>query len=199
MKATILDPQVKVYSSMDENALSIATLQMGNEVDVGGTKRKAGKFWKPITLSTGQQAFLPGETKIFVIRDGSLMDNNVDVHADPSAGSLVKKQLMRNAKLTILQVRTEQGLQWVRVRDEMGTEGFISGDTRVRVKPVRTKGMGRKNMLSGGMWLAAGLVMVFSERSAPAGGSLSMLGYFAILFGIAMLISGLWQVVKAPA
>ena len=199
MKARILDPQVKVYSTMDGNTLSIATLQEGNEIEFGATKRKAGKLWTPIVLSTGQQAFIPAETRIYVIREGSLMQDNVSVYAEPSDGSLVKQQLKRNAKISILQVTHDQGKDWVRIRDSVGNEGFISGDTRVRLTPQRTKSMGRKNMINGGMWLVAGIVMVISERSAPAGSSLSLLGYFALIFGLVMFVSGLMQFLKAPA
>lgn len=197
MKATILDPQVKVYSSMDENSLSIATLQTGTEIEYGGMKRKAGKFWKYIILSTGQQAYIPGVANLYLIREGTLMQDHVEVHSEPSAGSLIKQQLKRKDKVSILQVTKEK--DWVRIRDTTGNEGFISGDTRLRLAPIRTKDMGRKNMLSGGMWLAAGLIMIISENSSPSGSGLSMLGYFALLFGIAMFISGLLQFIKAPA
>jgi len=73
MKARIIDPQVKVYSSFDANAVSIATLTEGSEVEFGAPKRKAGKLWLPIILSTGQQAYISGETRLFPIRLASLM------------------------------------------------------------------------------------------------------------------------------
>jgi len=199
MKARILDSNVKVYSSMEEHALSIATLQEGSEIEFGGTKRKAGKQWVPITLSTGQQAFIPAETRIYIIREGSLMQNGVEMHAEPSAGSLIKQQLMRNSKLSILQVVKEQGQDWVRVRDTSGNEGFIPGDTRFRLSVQKTKAMGRKNMISGGMWLIAGLIMLFSESSAASGSGFSLLGYGALIFGGVMLVSGIVQFVTAPA
>ena len=199
MKARILDPQVKVYSSMDENAVSIASLPEGSEIEFGGAKRKAGKLWVPITLSTGQQAYIHGETHIFVMREGSLLQNNVDLHAEPSGGSLIKQQLARNSKLYILQVVKGEGQDWVRVRDATGNEGYISGDTRIRVLQQKTKAMGRKNMLTGAMWLIAGLVITFSGSAATSGSGFNLLGYGAILFGAVMLISGVVQYVTAPA
>jgi len=184
---------------MDEYALSIATLQEGSEIEFGGTKRKSGKQWVPIILSTGQPAYIPAETRIYIIREGALMQNNVDMHSEPSAGSLIKQQLMRNTKLSILQVVKEGGQDWVRVRDASGNEGFIPGDTRVRLTVQKTKAMGRRNMISGGMWLIAGLIMVFSESSAAPGSGFSLLGYFALLFGLVMLVSGIVRFVTAPA
>jgi hypothetical protein len=197
MKGRILDPQVKVYSSIDANAISIATLPEGSEIEYGPAKRKAGKVWFPIILSTGQQAFIPGDSRVMPIRVGSLLQNNVDLHAEPSAVSLIKQQLARNSKLYILQVVKGEGQDWVRVRDATGNEGYISGDTRIRVLQQKTKAMGRKNMLSGTMWLIAGLIMTFSGNSPASGSSFSLLGYGAILFGAVMLISGLVQVLTA--
>jgi hypothetical protein len=198
MKARILDEQVKVYSSMDANAVSIATLSEGSEIEFGATKRKGGKLWVPITLSTGQQAFIPGEARISVIRQGALLQNNVDLVAEPSEGALIKQQLARNTKLDILQVMKGDGKDWVKVRVENGNEGYIAGNTRIRVIQQKTKAMGRKNILSGAMWLIAGLVIIFSNSSATSGSSFTILGYGAILFGGFMLISGLVQFFTAP-
>jgi len=198
MRARILEPQVKVYTSMDANAVSITTLPEGTEVEFGGAKRKAGKLWVPITLSTGQQAYIPGETKIFVIQQGSLLQNNVDLRSEPSSGSLVKQQLARNTKVYILQVVKGDGQDWVKVRDMTGNEGYIDGNTRIRVAAQKTKAQGRKNVFSGAMWLIAGAVITFSG-SSPASSGFYLLGYLAIAYGLVMVISGIVQMITAPA
>ncbi len=199
MKARILDPQVKVYSSLDENAISIATLQEGNEIEFGAAKKRAGKLWVPITLSTGQLAYIPGDTHIFAIREGSLMQSTADVHAEPSVESAVTQQLGLNAKFYILQRVSENGQIWMRIRDMKGSEGFIFGDTRIRVTQIKTKAAGMKNVVSGVMWLVVGILLNFSGIAASSGGSYKILGYGAILFGGVMLISGLIQYFTAQA
>jgi hypothetical protein len=198
MKGRILDPEVKVYSGMDANAVSIATLPQGSEIEFGGARKKVGKVWVPITLSTGQQAYIPGDARIFVVRQGSLLQDNVDLVTEPKEGSLVKQQLARNTQLEIMQVVKGEGQDWVQVRDTKGNEGYISGNTRIRVIQQKTKAMGRKNMLSGAMWLIAGLIIIFSNSSATSGSSFTILGYGAILFGAVMLISGAVQLFTAP-
>jgi len=198
MKARILDPQVKVYSSFDANAVSIATLNEGSEVEFGAPKRKAGKLWLPITLSTGQLAYIPGETRLFLIRMASIMQN-VDLHTEPSSGSLVKQQLPRNTRVYVMEVIKRDDQDWVKVRDMNGSEGFISGNTSIRVIQEKTKAMGRRNMFTGVMWLIAGLIVTFSGGSPASGGGFTLLGYGAILFGAVMLISGLVQLFTAPS
>jgi hypothetical protein len=198
MRARILDAQVKVYTSMDANAVSLTTLPEGTEIEFGGAKRKAGKFWIPITLSTGQQAYIPGDTKLFLIRQGSLLQNNVDLRSEPSSGSLIKQQLARNTKLYILEVVKGDGQDWVRVRDMTGNEGYIDGNTHIKVTPQKTKAQGRKNILSGVMWVIAGVVITFSG-SSPASSGFYLFGFGAIVFGLVMLIMGIVQAVTAPA
>jgi hypothetical protein len=193
MKATILDKQVKVYSSIDANAVSIATLPEGSEIEFGAAKKRAGKLWVPITLSTGQLAYIPGDTHIFAIREGSLMQNSADVHAEPSAESVTTQQLGLNAKFYILGRINQNGQIWMRIRDMNGKEGFIFGDTRIRVIQQKTKAAGMKNVVSGVMWLAVGVLVSFSGIAATSGGSFTLLGYGAILFGAVMLISGAVQ------
>jgi uncharacterized protein YgiM (DUF1202 family) len=198
MRARILDQQVKVYTSMDANAVSLTTLPEGTEVEFGGAKRKAGKLWVPITLSTGQQAYIPGETKIYVIQQGSLLQNNVDLRSEPSSGSLIKQQLARNTKVYILQVVKGDGQDWVRVRDMTGNEGYIDGNSRIRVTAQKTKAQGRKNMFSGAMWLIAGAVVSFSG-SSPASSGFYLFGYLAMAYGLVMVVSGIVQMITAPA
>ena len=108
----------------------------------------------------------------------------------------MKQQLVRNSKFEILQVL--EGKKWVKIRDANGNEGFISGNTRIQEIRQKTKAMGRKNMLSGGMWLIAGLIIVYSNSSVTSGGSLVLLGYGALIFGAVTLIMGLVQFFTAP-
>jgi Bacterial SH3 domain len=199
MKARILDPQVKVYSSLDSNAVSIATLNEGSEVEIGPQKRKMGKVWYPISLSTGQLAYIPGETRLSRIRMASVMQNNVELRSEPSASSPVKQTLVRNTKLYVLEVVNRENQDWARVRDMNGVEGYVSGNTSMRLIQEKTKALGRKNMLTGAMWLIAGIIVIFSGGSPASGGSFTLLGYGALLFGAIMLVSGFMQVLKAPS
>jgi capsular polysaccharide biosynthesis protein len=199
MKARTLDGQVKVYSSTDANAVSIAVLPEGTEIEFGAARRTGGKVWVPITLSTGQQAFIPGDARIYVIKQGALMQNSVDLFTEPSKNALVKQQLDRNSKFDILKVEEADGKRWVRIRDTNGNEGFIDGNTRIRVIQQKTKALARKNILSGAMWLVAGLLITFSNSSSASGSGFIILGYGAILFGAFMLISGVMQFFKAPS
>jgi hypothetical protein len=198
MKARILDEQVKVYSSMDANAVSIATLPKGTEIELGPAKRRTGKLWVPIVMSTGQQAFIPGEARINIIRQGALLQNNVKLLTEPKDDANVKLLLSRNTNLEILQVVDQEGYKWVKVRDSNNNEGFINGNTRIRLVQQKTKAMGRKNMVSGGMWLLAGLILTFSNNTATSGGMFNLFGYGAILLGAGMLIMGLVQFLTAP-
>lgn len=193
MKARILDQQVKVYNSMDENSVSFATLPIGSEIEFGGAKRNAGKLWVPITLTTGQQAYIPGETRIAPIQLGSLWQKDVELYTEPTTHSLVKKQLARNSKVYVLQKVKAGEQDWVKVRDMDGVEGYISGDKRIRIIQQKTKAMGMKNIRSGVMWLVAGLIIIFSGDGPTAASTYSLLGYAGILFGGGMLVMGAYQ------
>jgi hypothetical protein len=199
MKARILDPQVKVYDSFEENALSIAILSEGMEIEFAAPKKKAGKLWIPIVLSTGQQAFIPGDTRLFVIREGTLMQAKVDLYTEPSADSAIKQQLTRNARFSIQRVIKGGSQDWVLIRDASGMEGYINGDTRIRLNQQKTKAMGKKNLLTGVMWLVVGVLLSFTNGAGVSSGSFTWLGYGAILFGAVMLVYGLVQYFTAPA
>jgi uncharacterized membrane protein HdeD (DUF308 family) len=80
-----------------------------------------------------------------------------------------------------------------------GSEGYIAGETRIKVIQQRTKAFARKNLFSGVMWLVAGIIIIFSNSAPASGSSFSLLGYGAILFGAVMLISGIVQYVTAKS
>jgi hypothetical protein len=199
MKVRILDTQVKVYGSMDESEVSIASLSRGMEVEIGGGKRKQGKVWVPVTLEGGQKGYISGEARIYAIKEGALMQDSVDMYEEASVESPVKEQLKRNDRLAVLEVSKDGEVRWARVRDINGNEGYISGETRLRLIQVKTKATGRKNMLTGVMWLIVGGFITFSGSSITSGGSFALLGYGALLFGGVMLIMGLVQYFTAPA
>ncbi len=199
MKAIILDPQAKVYGSIEGNPISIASLEKGSEIEIGPAKKKAGKLWVPVVMSTGQKAYIPGETKLHIIREGTVMDASVDLHSYPSTESVVKQQLKRNTRLTILEVMNEEGQTWVRVRDGSGTEGYIRGETRVRLTAQKSKANGRRNMITGAMWLVAGVIFTFTSNPATSSSGLDLIGIGALAFGAIIFISGLIQFLTAPA
>ncbi len=192
MKGIILDPQVKVYSSMDDNSVSMATLEKGSEIEYAAPKRKGGKVWVPILLQTGQTVYITGDTRVFTVRLGELMDQTVDLYDAPSSTATVKQQLPRTTKVSILQVVKDEGVDWVRIRSTDGVEGYISGNTRIRLVQQRTKAGARRNLITGTMWVIAGVIIAFTQNTSGSS-SFTLLGYGAILFGAVMLISGLVQ------
>jgi len=198
MKGRILDPQVKVYSDPSPNALSLATLPAGSEIEFGAPRRKAGKVWVPITLTTGQQAFISGETRVSVIQQATLLQKDVEMHSEPSADSPVKQRLAGNPKVYILEAVGQGNQGWFKVRDASGSEGFIPRRTRMRVIVEKTKALGKKNMLTGALWLIGGVVVTAATWSAASGGGTYIFAWGAILFGAVQLIIGLVQFLTAP-
>ncbi len=193
MKARILDPQVKVYSSTDANAVTFTSLPVGSEIEIANAIKKAGKQWLPITLPTGQKAYIPGETRIYQIPEGYTMQKDVELHAEPSSKSPIKFTLRRGTTLSLMQVVREDGRDWVRVQDKNGTEGYIAGDTRIRKIPPRTKANFRKK-LAEALWAIAGLVVSI----AGTGDFANLLPWVGLLFAVALLIAGIVLYMSTP-
>ena len=193
MRARILDSQVKLYSTPEPNALSLATLQEGTEIEFGGVKQRNGKQWVEITLPTGQKGYIPGETRIFHLRMATLLQNNVPVYHQATEHSLVRTTLKRNAKVYLVDVTRVEGVDWVKVREPSGIEGFIPGKTRLRVIPEKTKALARKNMISGALWCIGGIIVTAATYSASSSGGSYIIAWGAILFGALQFIQGVYQ------
>ncbi|OHB66111.1 MAG: hypothetical protein A2Y76_03575 [Planctomycetes bacterium RBG_13_60_9] len=209
MKARIIEQPARVYREADLNSPSIADLQVGTEVELGAVKKKHGTEWVAVTLSDGQRGYVPGETRIYQIKEATLLQKTVDVHAEPSLQAPVTVQYKKNDRFWIVQYKkndrfclVKQGEEeWVKIRDSAGNEGFIAGDTKINVvqeEPVATKGAGGKNMLFGAMWCIGGTVVTavtYSEASSEGG--TYIIAWGAIVFGALQFLKGVWQVLTA--
>jgi hypothetical protein len=199
MRARILDPQVKLYSSPEPNALSLATLEQGAEIEFGAVIKKSGKKWVEVLMPTGQKGYIPAETKVFHLRMAAPLQNNVKIYHDATEHSLVLNTLKRGSKVLLVEVVRRDGRDWVKVREPNGVEGYISGQTRLRVTPPKTKALARKNMISGVLWCIGGIIVTTATMSAASEGGTYIIAWGAILFGAVQFIQGVYQYFTATS
>jgi len=193
MRARILDPQVKLYSSPEANALSLATLTEGTEIEIGGVKKKDGKQWVEVIMPTGQKGYILGNTRIFHFRLATLLQKEVNVYSQPTSDSLVRTRIDKNSKFYLTEVVKVDGMDWVKVRDLVNAEGYIPGQTRIRVLPEKTKALAKKSLISGAMWLIGGTVVTIVTYSGTSNGGSYIIAWGAILYGAVQLIIGFYQ------
>jgi hypothetical protein len=199
MRARILDPQVKLYSSPEVNAISLATLMEGTEIEFGAVRKIAGKKWVEVILPTGQKGYIPGETRIFHFRLATLLQKEAKVYTQPALDSLPKMPLTAKTKFYLIDVIKVDGVDWVKVRESSTGEGFIPGNTRIRVIPEKTKAMAIRSMISGGLWCIGGIVVAATTTPQTSSGGMPIIAWGAILYGAVQLIQGLYQYLKAPS
>lgn len=202
MKARIIDQGTKVYSQQDTYSMPLTELAQGSEVELGGVKKKSGKAWVTIVLPTGERGYLPGETRIFHLKPATLIQKSVNVYAEPSVQSMVKATFKKNTKFMLTDTVRQDTKSWVKVRDTAGNEGFIEGQTRIKVLPEANKTVGQKNMLYGALWCVGGTVVTVvtydMASSSPSGGTY-FVAWGAILFGGVQFLKGLYQFLTSPA
>lgn len=200
MRARILDQQVKLYSSPEPNALSLATLTEGTEIEFGKVIRAGGQKWVEVIMPSGQKGYLPEATRVFPFRLASPLQNNVPVYSEPSEQSLVRQKLQRNSKIYLTNVSRIGDQDWVQVRDMNGAEGYISGRTRLRVVQQKSKALGRKNMITGALWCIGGIVVTIATYgAASSGGGTYIVAWGAILYGAVQLVTGIYQYFTATS
>jgi hypothetical protein len=198
MRARIIDPQVKLYSSPEPNALSLATLAEGTEIEFGKTIRAGGKKWIEVILPSGQKGYLPDATRVYPFRLATPLQNNVPMYNQPTEHSLVRQTLKRNTRLYLIDVTRGEDQDWAKVRDMNGVEGYISGRTRMRIIPEKSKALARKNILSGVMWCIGGAIII-NIGASSSGGSTSFVAWGAILYGVFQFIMGIYQYFTAAS
>ena len=90
---------------------------------------------------------------------------------------------------------------WVRIRDAARVEGYIDGQTKIKViaEAARiTNALGKKNMLYGALWCIGGtIITVGTYTAASSGGGTYFITWGAIIFGALQFLQRLYQFVTA--
>ena len=120
-----------IYSKPDFNSAPIAELVRGNAIELGVLKNVDGKEWMTVILPSSQWGYTPIETKLLLSKQLSLFEKEVVVYAEPSNQSAVITRMKKNALYHTIPSGS-QDARWVKIRDSVGNEGFIDGQTRAR-------------------------------------------------------------------
>ncbi len=199
MKARIIDQPATVYSGPDQGSMPVTQAGVGAVVDLGAAKKDDGRAWVSIVLSDGRRGYVPGSTRVSFLKCATLLQNDVSAYSQPSTSSPVAARYAKAATLYLGEKVNQDGKSWVRVIDSTGTEGFIDGQTRIKMVPVATKAVGKKNMLFGGLWCVGGTVVtVATYAAASSGGGSYFVAWGGIVFGGIQFFKGLYQVLTAP-
>lgn len=198
MRGILVDENVKVYSEPNEQNLSVTTLRKGDEFELGKVSKKKGEVWVEVTTAAGVKGFIAGGSKIFVIKKVQLLSDQEELHQGPSAESPVIKTYPKKTVVTAVGVEKEGDKGWVKTIDSDGIEGYIRGDTKIRLHQEPTKEGGRKMMLTGGMFaLLAVAFYIYSLKQAQPESSMSLLMVAVFVFGLFQLVQGILEYVKA--
>jgi hypothetical protein len=193
MKARILNSQVYIYSEPDPSSSIVSQVFAGQEVELGSVKKKGGISWVKVKLATGHEGYLSGDSKVFIIRQVSLLQNSVKVYGSPNLVSTPRTEFKKNDKFYLVEVLKQDDKDWVRIRDLQGAEGFIEGNTKIKQIPIVTRDVGKKNMLYGALWFIGGIVVTFGSMAAASGGGTYLVTWGAIIFGAIQFVQGVIQ------
>jgi hypothetical protein len=201
MKAKIIEQSAIVYSDPDSSSPLIAELGVGTEFELGAVKRADGREWVAVTFADGRHGYISGATKIFSIKHATLLQDEVEVRAQPAADSAVVKCYHKNDVFHMTEHVSQNDSAWIKVRDEAGNEGFIDGETQIRVdeeaEPA-SKESGQKNMLVGALWCIGGIVVTaVTYSNASTSGGTYFVAWGPVLFGGIQFLKGLFQVATA--
>ncbi len=197
MRARITSRSAVVYGAPGLTSPVVGQVEVGTEVQLGGTKKADGMEWVAAVLPGGQRGFILGDTPVKVIKHAVLLENGTNVYAAASEQSTVMTRLAKNAKFDILGVVEQDGIAFVEVRDSAGITGFIGGKTKVKTiaePAVPTRASAKRNMVVGTLWCVGGLVLTMVTYSSVAErGGTYFVAWGPVIFGGWQLLKGIRQ------
>ena len=112
-------------------SMSVRNLQVGEQVDLGSAVQGEGGQWVPISLSDGRTGYLPGDAKVFRMRDVTVAQPGLDVYQTPVMGSAIMMSCKWGNILTVTGLAGEGANQWAEVITPTGEYGFIMPGSKV--------------------------------------------------------------------
>lgn len=198
MKAILTDESVPVYSSMEENNISIATLHKGDAMELGKVTKKKKKTWVEIALPGDQKGYIAGDTKIFTVRKAQLASNSVDVMDALSRAANLVKIYTKGSIFTVTSIEKTDDGNWFKVQDESGLVGYIPTSTaKLKVVPEFTRSGATRNIITGLIFAVIGVVLTLMNTNAQQGGSMIYISYAVIFFGLLQIGQGAVEYYKA--
>ncbi len=188
-QAVLKQPAV-LYKDTNDQSAPIAQLKLGDQVKLGGTRKKGKDQWVEITLPDGRKGYLPGTSQVFRTIKVKLIQGDTNVLAEPSINSAIKFKVATNEKFYIL----DSSDGWVKIRTRNGNEGYLDGRVSVKKLAAVSKEIARRNMVGGALWcIGGGLVTCVSYSAASSSGGTYLITWGAILFGAIQFMQGLSQ------
>lgn len=199
MKARIMEQPAIIYAEADAQSTIIRELPVDSEVVLGPVSRKDGAAWVSVTLHTGENGYMSGNTRIYRIQQATLLQNSVNVYSEPSKQSAIRSQYTKGTMFDLVKVVQQDNQGWVKIRRALGDEGFIEGNTKIQVisdnaapKGKPTKAIGMKNMRIGALWFFGGIIVTVASYMMT-GGSGYLITWGAVIFGAIQFFQGLMQ------
>ncbi|MPM19985.1 hypothetical protein SDC9_66412 [bioreactor metagenome] len=197
MKAVLTDEDVKVYNSMEDTSLSIATLHKGDEVDLGKVTRKKNETWVEISLPNDQKGYIAGETKIFTVKRAQLTSKSADLHEAPDETSPILKTYIKGDLMTVKGVETQEAGNWFKIVEEPDLVGYLaSSSVKLRVVPELTRSAAIRNLVTGGIFAVIGIVLSLLNSDPTQQNSMIYISYAVIFFGLLQMGQGAFELYK---
>lgn len=129
MKARILEDNVVIHLSTDNNSPSVQQLFKGAEVDLGRVLTNAGQQWVEVMDGTFVKGFIPGTTKVYFVKKIIVDQDQVIVYDIAAPTAQERARYIKGTVLYKINELKEAEQEWIEVRDENGNTGFIHKDT----------------------------------------------------------------------
>ena len=134
MKVRIIDEKATVYRDMDINSRMDMNLPAGAEVELINVSG-SDDGWGEVLLSNGQRCYISGDIRLYQVARAVLLDQ-VQAYAEPSAASAPSCGYSRGTEVEILDEVGSDDKLWLRIRDNLGKEGFIAGESQILRKRI---------------------------------------------------------------
>lgn len=132
MKARILENNVVIHLSTDENSPVVQQVPLGTELDLGRVLTNNGVQWVEVMDGAFVKGFIHGGTKVYFVKKMLVNQDEVIMYDMAAPTALERARYIKGTVLYTLDETKAAEQDWIQVRDENGNVGFIHKETALK-------------------------------------------------------------------
>ncbi|HTX78734.1 MAG TPA: SH3 domain-containing protein [Longilinea sp.] len=189
MKLRMMNKKSPLYQAASKDSVVVAELNEGDEVEFRKVdKKKKDDPWVEVETDQGMKGFLPGKTRMNVVKRVKLLNKSADIYASMSDQSEKVGQIAKGDAVWVFESPKVNGVQWYRVYNAEKVEGYLTSDAKFKETDENPRGSFIRDIINAIILVVLGVILMFVNTNSNTGPWIPILGLATIVFGLARVM-----------
>jgi hypothetical protein len=198
MKLRMMAKKTTLYQAASKDSGVVAELNEGDEVEFRHVdKKKKDDPWVEVETDKGEKGFLPGKTRMNLVKRVKLLNESADIYASMSEESEKIGQITKGDAVWVFESPKINGTQWYRIYTAEKLEGYLTDASKFKETNENPLGTFRRDVINSAIVVVLGIIVMFVKTSSATSAWMPILGLATIVFGTVRIGLSVFKYLRA--